>query len=54
MNPEYGLKIGTKAPLIGVLMRITHWERTKDSRLAIVVQGLTRVRIMEQTKVRLP
>lgn len=52
MNPDYGLRVGSKAPLVGTLMRITSWQRTKDSRLLMVVQGLARVRVIEQTQVR--
>ena len=41
---------GTKAPLVGVLMRIVSVQRQDDSRLAMVVQGLARVRVLEQTQ----
>ncbi len=50
MNPDYALRVGTKAPLIGVLMRIVVAKRLEDSRLYMVVQGLARVRVLEQTQ----
>ena len=51
MNPEYALDDQlSKAPRVGVLMRIMSAERKDDSRLAAVVQGLMRVRIVEQTQ----
>lgn len=52
MNPEYGLRVGSKAPLVGTLMRITSAQRTRDSRIMMVVQGLARVRVIEQTQQR--
>jgi len=50
MNPDFSLKVGSKAPMVGVLMRIVDAERREDSRLAIVVQGLGRVRVLEETQ----
>ena len=51
MNPAYALDDPTSsAPRVGTLMRIQSAERTEDSRLALVVQGLVRVRIVEQTQ----
>jgi Lon protease-like protein len=52
MNPEYGLRVGSKAPLVGTLMRITSAQRTRDSRIMMVVQGLARVRVIEPTQQR--
>lgn len=54
MNPDYrvryDLKVGTQAPFIGVHMRIDSYARMQDSRLPLVVQGLARCRVMEQTQ----
>jgi Lon protease-like protein len=51
MNPDYALDDPTsRAPRVGTLMRIQSAERTEDSRLALVVQGLVRVRVVEQTQ----
>ena len=36
--------------MVGVLMRIVAAERREDSRLSLIVQGLTRVRVLEQTQ----
>ena len=49
-DPDFALSIGSKQPLVGVLMRIVSAQRREDSRLALVVQGLARVRVLEQTQ----
>ena len=49
-NPDFDLRVGTQAPLIGVLMRIGSCTRMEDSRLHLIVQGLARVRVIEQTQ----
>ena len=41
-DPEFELRPGTKAPLHGTLMRIVAVLREADSRLVLVVQGLSR------------
>jgi len=51
MNPDYALDDpASTAPRVGTLMRIQSASRTEDSRLALVVQGLMRVRVVEQTQ----
>jgi len=51
MNPDYALDVpASKAPRVGTLMRVVSAERTADSRLTCVVQGLARVRVIEQTQ----
>jgi Lon protease-like protein len=45
-------QVGAKsAHLVGTLMRISSFTRRSDSRLLLVVQGLARVRVLEQTQV---
>jgi len=46
-NPEYELKEGTKAPLIGTLMQITDAQLEDDGRLTVVVQALERFKVVE-------
>jgi hypothetical protein len=51
MNPEFGLdNPDSKTPRVGVLMRVIKAERRQDSRLTCVVQGLSRVRVLEETQ----
>ena len=50
MNLDYQLKVGTKAPLTGVRMRIVDVKRQEDNRLVMVVQGLSRVRVLARTQ----
>ena len=51
MDAEYALDDPqSKAPRVGVLMRVISSDHTEDSRLSMVVQGLMRVRIVEQTQ----
>jgi len=49
-KPEYDLKIGTQAPMVGTLMRVVSAQRSEDSRLILVVQGISRVRVLEATQ----
>ena len=51
MKPEFALdNPQAKTPRVGVLMRIISATRTADSRLTCVVQGLSRVRVIEETQ----
>ena len=51
MHPDFNLDDPTsKAPRVGTLMRVVGAERREDSRLTCVVQGLARVRVLEQTQ----
>jgi len=49
-KPEFELRIGTQAPLVGTLMRIMAVRRNEDSTLTLVVQGRARVRVLNQTQ----
>ena len=40
-KPEYALRPGSQAPLVGSLMRIVYSRREPDSRLTLVVQALS-------------
>ena len=51
MNPEFALdNPQAKTPRVGVLMRVVSATRNADSRLTCVVQGLSRVRVIEETQ----
>jgi Lon protease-like protein len=49
-KPEFDLRIGTQAPMVGTLMRIVSVERSEDARLILAVQGISRVRVLEATQ----
>ena len=49
-NASYALRPGTEAPLQGTLMRIVAHLREADSRLVLVVQGLSRVAVLRPTQ----
>ena len=49
-QPGYELQPGSKAALTGTLMRIVYAQREADSRLAIVVQGLSRCVVVRPTQ----
>eukprot|EP00592_Proboscia_alata_P026206 CAMPEP_0194446264 /NCGR_PEP_ID=MMETSP0176-20130528/128338_1 /TAXON_ID=216777 /ORGANISM="Proboscia alata, Strain PI-D3" /LENGTH=412 /DNA_ID=CAMNT_0039272947 /DNA_START=463 /DNA_END=1701 /DNA_ORIENTATION=- len=46
-NPEYELKEGTKAPLVGTLMQITEAQLENDGTLTVAVQALERIKVVE-------
>jgi Lon protease-like protein len=47
-SDEYALRPGTRAPLVGTLMRVLRCDRMADSRLRLVVQGVARVRVLRE------
>ena len=49
-NDEYALRPGTAAPLHGTLMQIVATVREQDSRLSLLVQGLSRVVVLRATQ----
>ena len=54
-NADYSLDTpNSKAPRVGVLMHVRAGERRPDSCLKLVVQAMTRVRVIKQTQVTAP
>ena len=49
-QPEYELKPGTEAPLAGTLMEVIHVRREPDSRLSLIVRGLSRGVVVRATQ----
>ena len=49
-NPEYALVPDSKAPLTGTLMEIVAVQREADSRLSLIVQGLSRGIVLRPTQ----
>ena len=47
---EYELKPGTEAPLAGTLMEVIHVRREPDSRLSLIVRGLSRGVVVRATQ----
>ena len=44
-NPEYELRSGTAAPLVGTLMEVLSSLWTKDGRLLVLAVGVARIRV---------
>ena len=44
-NPEYELRPGTAAPLVGTLMEVLSSLWTKDGRLLVLAVGVARIRV---------
>jgi Lon protease-like protein len=49
-NPQYRFNAGTQATFVGTLLQVTDYQQLDDGRLALIVQGLERFRVVKATQ----